>query len=83
MQTIEGYYNSGNFYAFNLPENIADNQRVIITLVEESEVTLDEQIISAALKNNPKRVTLQKDEDGNVIIDKDLHPDIYEWAVNG
>jgi len=45
--------------------------------------TLDEQIIEAALKRNPKRVTLPTDENGNVIIDKELHPDIYDWAVNG
>jgi len=41
-------------------------------------LTLDEQIITAALKRNPKRVTLQTDENGNVIIDKDEHPDIYD-----
>ena len=45
--------------------------------------TLDEQIIAAALKRNPKRATLQTDDSGNVIIDKELNPDIYDWAVNG
>ena len=45
--------------------------------------TLDEQIIEAALNKNPKRVSLPVDENGNVIIDKEKHPDIYEWAVNG
>jgi len=44
---------------------------------------LDEQIVTAALKRNPKRVSLPTDENGNVIIDKEKHPDIYEWAVNG
>ena len=48
-----------------------------------SGLTLDEQIQVAALQHNPKRVTLQTDESGNVIIDKDSHPDIYDWAVNG
>jgi DNA-damage-inducible protein J len=48
-----------------------------------SGITLDEQIQAVALKQNPKRVTLQTDESGNVIIDKDMHPDIYDWAVNG
>ena len=46
-------------------------------------LSLDEQIIAAALKRNPKRVTLTADENGNVIINKDTHPDIFEWAVNG
>jgi hypothetical protein len=44
---------------------------------------LTEQIREAALKRNPKRVTLQTDANGSVIIDKDEHPDIYDWAVNG
>lgn len=48
-----------------------------------SSLTLDEQIQAVASKHNPKRVTLQTDESGNVIIDKDMHPDIYDWAVNG
>ncbi|MDR1736452.1 MAG: type II toxin-antitoxin system RelB/DinJ family antitoxin [Oscillospiraceae bacterium] len=46
-------------------------------------LSLEEEIIAAALKRNPKRVTLPADENGNVIIDKDKHPDIYDWAVNG
>ena len=54
-----------------------------IKIQPTSSLTLDEQIRTAALKRNPKRVTLQTDEDGNVIIDKDEHPDIYNWAVNG
>ena len=49
----------------------------------KSALTLDEQIRAAALKRNPKRVILQTDENGSVIVDKDKHPDIYEWAVNG
>ncbi|MCL2189973.1 MAG: hypothetical protein FWC16_13265 [Defluviitaleaceae bacterium] len=48
-----------------------------------SNLSLDEQIIEMALKRNPKRVTLEVDENGSVIIDKDKHPDIYDWAVNG
>ena len=47
------------------------------------ELSLDEQIIAAALKRNPKRVTLPTNENGHVIIDKEKHPDIYDWAVNG
>ena len=45
--------------------------------------TLDEQIVAAALKRNPKRVSLATDENGSVIIDKEEHPDLFEWAVNG
>jgi len=45
--------------------------------------TLDEQIAAAAVKNNPKMVELATDKNGNILIDKKLHPEIYEWAVNG
>ena len=46
-------------------------------------LTLDEQLKAALLARNPKRVTLETDENGNVIIDKDKNPEIYDWAVNG
>jgi addiction module RelB/DinJ family antitoxin len=46
-------------------------------------MSLDEKIIAAALKRNPKRISLKTDENGSVVVDKELHPDIYDWAVNG
>jgi hypothetical protein len=45
--------------------------------------TLDEQIAATALKKSGKAVKLTADADGNLIIDKDLHPELYDWAVNG
>jgi len=45
--------------------------------------TLDEQIAAAALKRNPKRVRLEADADGNVLLDKELHPQIFNWAAKG
>jgi DNA-damage-inducible protein J len=45
--------------------------------------TLDEQIIAAALKNNPKKVELITDADGKILVDKERHPEVYDWAVNG
>ena len=45
--------------------------------------TLDEQIIAAAIKSNPKKVELEVDKDGNIIVNKKLNPDIYDWAANG
>ena len=47
------------------------------------EPSLEEQIVAAALRRNPRRVSLPSDENGNVIIDKEKYPDIYDWAVNG
>jgi DNA-damage-inducible protein J len=46
-------------------------------------LTLDEQIIAALLKNNPRKVELTADANGNIIVDKDRNPDVYDWAVNG
>ena len=45
--------------------------------------SLDEQLISAIATKNIPRVKLEADENGNVIIDKEKHPDIYDWAMNG
>jgi DNA-damage-inducible protein J len=44
---------------------------------------LDMQLIDALEKFPSKEYTLETDEAGNLIIDKDLHPDLYDWAVNG
>jgi len=46
-------------------------------------LTLDEQIVAAALKSNLKKVELTTDEDGNVLVDKEKTPEVYDWAVNG
>jgi DNA-damage-inducible protein J len=46
-------------------------------------LTLDEQIVNAIMSKNIPRTKLDADENGNLIIDKDLHPDLYDWAVNG
>ena len=45
--------------------------------------TLDEQIISAVIKNKHKRIELKTNKEGNIIINKKLHPEIYDWAANG
>ena len=34
-------------------------------------------------KNNPKHADDTVDEDGNKLIDKEIHPDLYEWELNG
>ena len=51
-------------------------------LLERTE-TVDEQIMEAIQKRNPKFVELKTDSDGNVIVDKNKHPNIYDWIVNG
>ena len=48
-----------------------------------SGLSLDEQIAVAIKAKNIPEVVLECDGNGNVIIDKDKHPDLYDWAVNG
>ena len=45
--------------------------------------TLEEQLTVAIAKRNIPRVKLEADKNGHAIVDKDKHPEIYEWAVNG
>jgi len=46
-------------------------------------LTLDEQIVAAALKSNPQKIELTTDADGNILVDKEKNPEVYDWAVNG
>jgi DNA-damage-inducible protein J len=46
-------------------------------------LTLDERLIAAALKSNPKKVELIADAAGNILVDKEKNPEVYDWAVNG
>ena len=45
--------------------------------------TLDERLTEAIWKSNPKRLEVSVDANGNILVDKDKHPDLYDWAVNG
>ena len=44
---------------------------------------LDRRIIVSAIRNTPNKVELATDEDGNILVDKEQHPEIYDWAANG
>jgi len=46
-------------------------------------LTLDEQIVAASLNSYLKKVELTTDADGNILVDKERNPEIYDWAVNG
>jgi len=53
----------------------------VTTDVEER--ILNKQLSEALLKNNPETVKLEVDSNGNIIVDPDLHPDLYDWVING
>jgi len=42
----------------------------------------EEQLIEALVKKTPIAVELKADENGHIVIDRDLHPDLYDWVVN-
>ena len=48
----------------------------------EASPTLDEQVIEAIKARNIPTVKLETNEQGHIIIDKDKHPELYDWAVN-
>ena len=50
---------------------------------EPKSFTLAEQVTAAISRKNIPRAKLEADENGNAIVDKDKHPEIYNWAVNG
>jgi DNA-damage-inducible protein J len=45
--------------------------------------TLDERLVEAIWKSNPEKVEVAVDDNGNILIDKDRYPELYDWAVNG
>ena len=48
------------------------------------EKIINKQIIGAVGKRTDiKTVELELDSDGQPIIDKELHPELYDWMVNG
>jgi len=46
-------------------------------------LSIEEQLTAAIAKLSIPRVKLEADENGNAIIDKDKHPELYDWAANG
>ena len=43
----------------------------------------DAELISLLENNDAREYTLDTDATGALRIDKDVHPDLYDWAVNG
>ena len=43
----------------------------------------EEQLLAAIKKKNIPNITLSADENGHAFIDKEKHPELYDWAENG
>jgi len=48
-----------------------------------SGLSLNEQLVAAIKAKNAPHYSLDCDDDGNILIDKDAQPELYDWAVNG
>lgn len=49
----------------------------------EAAMTLDEQLLAAIEAKKIPSIRLETDGNGNIIIDKEKHPQLYDWAENG
>ena len=81
-----GYFQDGRFVS---PEamTIPNNVKVYIVVsdeqpTEEQEFNANEKQMLELIKNIPTR-TLEVNEQGHIIVDKEKDPDLYDWAVNG
>ena len=45
--------------------------------------TNGEQLLAAIKRKGIPHITLPADENGHAFIDKEKHPELYDWAVNG
>ena len=42
-----------------------------------------EKVLDIIRRKNIPNITISADKNGNAYIDKDQHPGLYDWAVNG
>jgi len=49
----------------------------------QKKIEFREQLTKAILNKNIPVIKLEADENGNAIVDKELHPEIYDWVKNG
>ena len=83
-QEYEGYFENGQFYSAGLTEaHIKGRRRAFITILDEPAQTYGEQILDIIKRKNIPNIKLEADENSNAYIDKELHPELYDWAVNG
>ena len=84
MQAYEGYFENGQFYSAELAAtHIKGRLRAFITILDEPPQTYGEQILDIIKRKNIPNIKLEADGNGNAYIDKELYPELYDWAVNG
>jgi DNA-damage-inducible protein J len=50
---------------------------------EPVEQSIDEQLLAAIERKNIPVIKLKTDDEGNILIDEDSDPELYDWGVNG
>ena len=85
MQAYEGYFENGQFYISEQTThiNIKGRRRAFITILDEPAQPYSEQVLDIIKCKNIPNIKLEADENGNAYIDKELYPELYDWAVNG
>ncbi|MDR0992530.1 MAG: type II toxin-antitoxin system RelB/DinJ family antitoxin [Ruminococcus sp.] len=63
-----------------LRQSLAENG---LPFKPSAEKSLDEKLAEALKKKASVKITLPTDENGNMYVDKEKYPDLYDWAVNG
>jgi len=85
MEFVRQTINSSQLGQIDLPQNMLNRMVDVIILPAtiESELTLDERLEEAFWNCDSEMVELDFDDEGNILVDKDKHPELYDWAVNG
>ena len=61
----------------------ASNIKIDKTVKDKVAHTYGNQLLDLIKCKKIPNVTLPADENGHAYIDKEKHPDLYDWAVNG
>jgi len=66
-----------------LPPEKVSKVLSFVRYIRQEPDDIDTRLLTLIAQSNIPNVLLETDEDGNLIVDKDIYPDIYDWVVNG
>jgi len=82
MEYVRTTVESSQLGKIALPANLV-GRMVDVIILPAAVATIDEMLEEAIWKSKPKRIDVDFDENGAILIDKDKHPELYDWAVKG
>lgn len=68
---------------FYSPLRYPGGKSKLVPFQPTSGLSLDEQIVQAIKAKNAPYYSLDCDDDGNILVDKEKNPELYDWAMNG